>query len=144
MSLLLMFKVWLVTLLGFLVMDFTWIGLIANGFYKAEMGDLLRKNGENLAPLWGPAFLLYVLMVAGLVVFVLPKLTQGAGLLQALAYGAFFGLVLYAVYDLTNYSLMNNWSLKMTIVDMLWGSVLCGLSSVLMLLAYRFLSGGTL
>jgi uncharacterized membrane protein len=35
-----------------------------------------------------------------------------------------FGLVTYAAYDLTNHATVQNWPWQVTVVDMLWGTVL--------------------
>jgi uncharacterized membrane protein len=45
-------------------------------------------------------------------------------------WGSIFGLVTYGVYDFTNLSVMNNWSITITFIDVVWGSVLCGITSV--------------
>ena len=53
--------------------------------------------------------------------------------------GALFGLVAYGTYDLTNAATLKGWSLTVTVVDMLWGSLLTGLSSAVgVWLALRF------
>ncbi len=39
-------------------------------------------------------------------------------------YGALFGLISYATYDLTNLATIKDWPLIVTIVDMVWGTVL--------------------
>ncbi|MHC4626950.1 MAG: DUF2177 family protein, partial [Planctomycetota bacterium] len=43
---------------------------------------------------------------------------------SALFWGFIYGIVLYGVYDMTNYSLVSKWSLRMSIVDILWGGVI--------------------
>jgi uncharacterized membrane protein len=124
-------KIWAGTLVSFLILDFTWIGLVANQFYKKNLGPFLRMNGDNLDVLWGAALVLYAIMVAGIVLFILPVAkTQGYGM--TFLYGAAFGLTLYATYDLTNYALVKNWPLNVTIIDMIWGAVLCGTTSLAM------------
>jgi uncharacterized membrane protein len=117
-------------LVTWLVLDFLWLGLLMNGFYKAQLGTLARRSGENFAPLWTPAILLYVLVVVAIAVFVVPK--ANGGLWQAALYGAFFGLVAFGVYDLTNYATLDGWPLALTVVDMLWGAVVCGTVTVAM------------
>jgi uncharacterized membrane protein len=42
----------------------------------------------------------------------------------------FFGLVTYATYDLTNLATLKDWPLIITIIDLIWGTVLCGLVSL--------------
>jgi uncharacterized membrane protein len=44
---------------------------------------------------------------------------------RALCTGAFFGLVTYATYDLTNLATLKGWPLGVTIVDIAWGMTLC-------------------
>jgi uncharacterized membrane protein len=43
---------------------------------------------------------------------------------HALLAGAFFGLVTYATYDLTNLATLKDWPLIVTAVDLAWGMVL--------------------
>ncbi|MEG1531505.1 MAG: DUF2177 family protein, partial [Lactococcus sp.] len=45
--------------------------------------------------------------------------------------GAFFGVVCYATYDLTNLATLSDWPLKITIVDIIWGSFVTSLSATL-------------
>ena len=47
-----------VSLLAFLVLDFTWLGLVARGFYKDQLGHLLAPDVR-----WLPAILFYMLYV---------------------------------------------------------------------------------
>jgi uncharacterized membrane protein len=116
-----MIKNFLITLGIFLAIDFIWLGLVAKNFYDQALGPFSR--GLNLPA----AFLTYFLIVFGIVFFVLPK---SAGKIdQALKSGAIFGLIIYGVYDLTNLATLANWSLKMTIIDILWGIFVCSLVS---------------
>ena len=118
----------------FVVVDFLWIGLVANGFYKRELGDLARRSGESFDPRLAPAALLYVLVVIGLAVFVLPR---ARSLGETALYGALFGLISYGVYDLTNYATLNGFSLRMTMVDMAWGATLCAMTATAMTFGQR-------
>jgi uncharacterized membrane protein len=122
-------------LVTWLVLDFLWLGLLMNGFYKAQLGTMARRSGENFAPLWTPAILLYVLVVVAIAVFVVPK--ANGGLWHAALYGAFFGLVAFGVYDLTNYATLDGWPLALTVVDMAWGAVVCATVTVAMTAAGR-------
>lgn len=111
----------LLTLVVFLGIDFVWLGLIAKNFYDQELS---RFNRTLNLPV---AFLDYFLIILGLVVFVLPRAAESP--LQALIWGALFGLIAYGVYDLTNLATLADWTIRMTIVDMLWGAIVCGLVS---------------
>lgn len=75
---------------------------------------------------WVPALLFYLLFIAGLVFFaLLPAIHEGSWSL-ALLYGAFFGLVCYATYDLTNLATLKEWPEKIVVYDLLWGSFISG------------------
>jgi uncharacterized membrane protein len=114
----------IITLIVFLGIDFVWLGLVAKKFYDQELSRFSRTLNLPIA------FLDYFLIAIGLVIFVLPKATGNP--LQALIFGALFGLIAYGVYDLTNLATLADWTLKMTIIDMLWGAVVCGLVSSIM------------
>lgn len=120
-------KQWAVGMAAFLAVDLLWIGFVANGFYRREIGTLLRTDGDRLAPLWVPAMLLYMSVVIGLMVFALPRARSGT-LAETMCYSALFGVIGYGVYDLTNYSTMQGFPLKVCVVDMVWGGVVCSLT----------------
>jgi len=44
--------------------------------------------------------------------------------LRALTYGALFGFLAYATYDLTNQATLRDWPVLVTVVDLAWGAVL--------------------
>jgi uncharacterized membrane protein len=57
----------------------------------------------------------------------------------ALFYGAFFGFITYATYDLTNLATLKDWPITITIIDLIWGTVLGGLTTTLSYLVIMFL-----
>lgn len=116
----------------FLAIDLFWLGIVMKGFYSTELGSLARRAGDGLAPRWGAALLVYMLIPGGLILFVRPLLQNSGTIGSALGWGALYGLVVYGVYDLTNRAILENWSLRMTIADIAWGCVLCGITSAAM------------
>ena len=124
-------KQWVVGFVVFVLVDMVWLGLVAGGFYRRELGDLLRQEGGALNPRLAPAALLYALVVLGLALFALPKATTGSVLAVA-AWSALFGVIGYGVYDLTNYSTLEGFPLTVVVVDMAWGGVVCGLTGAAM------------
>jgi uncharacterized membrane protein len=133
-------KVFAILLPIFLIIDLLWLGVIMKGFYSQELGELARRQGASLAPRWGAALLVYLLIPGGIVLFVRPLLGMNASFWQALGWGALYGIVLYGVYDLTNRAVLEKWTLRVTIADMAWGAVLCGTASVVMLYIDRWIS----
>ncbi len=112
-------KLYLVALPFFFILDLVWIGLVARNFYQTQIGFLLKP-----AVNWPAAILFYLLFIAGIVVFVVTPAIDKQSWIHAIAFGAFFGLVTYATYDLTNLAMTKDWPLAVTIVDLAWGSVL--------------------
>jgi uncharacterized membrane protein len=115
-----------ITLAVFFLIDMIWLGLVAKGFYRRHLGGFLSSNVR-----WSAALLFYLLYIVGLLVFVVrPALLRGASL-EALLFGALFGLICYATYDLSNMATLKDWPLIVTVVDLVWGTVLGGAVSLL-------------
>lgn len=116
-------------LLSTLILDFLWLGFIAKDFYDKHIGFLLRKTDGALDPIWPSAFMVYIAITLGIVVFVVPK-AEGSKK-SAFLLGALFGAILYGVYDFTNHATLANWPFRMVVVDVIWGACLCGAVSVI-------------
>jgi uncharacterized membrane protein len=111
--------VYLLTVPVFFAIDMLWLGLVAKGFYRAQLGALLRPEVN-----WAAALVFYLLYIMGILIFAtLPALDKGA-IRHALVMGALFGFFAYATYDLTNLATLKDWPLAVVIVDILWGVVL--------------------
>jgi uncharacterized membrane protein len=54
---------------------------------------------------------------------ILPAL-QTSSLNDAMLYGALYGFITYATYDLTNLATLEKWPVKVTIIDIIWGTFL--------------------
>ncbi len=112
-------KLYIIALPIFFLVDMTWLGLIAKHFYRQHIGHLLKPDVN-----WIAAVTFYLLFLAGLVFFVIEPAMQKQSWSDALFRGAFFGLVTYATYDLTNLAVAKDWPLLVTVVDMAWGTAL--------------------
>ena len=87
---------------------------------------------------WAAAIVFYLLFVVGLVLFVIAPAIEKNSWLHALLFGALFGLITYATYDLSNLATLKDWPLLVTIVDLAWGSFLAAsVSSVTYFIARR-------
>lgn len=123
-------KKYLIALLIFFVIDILWLGLIAKGFYKDQLGFLMAEKVN-----WIAAIIFYSFYIIGMVFFVINPALEKESLGYALFIGGFFGLLTYGTYDMTNLATLENWPIKVTIVDIIWGTVLCSLTSTLSYLA---------
>jgi uncharacterized membrane protein len=113
--------VYLITVPIFFLIDLVWLGVVAKGFYQRRLGYLMRPEIN-----WVAAISFYLLFVIGIVIFAVKPALQAQNPTRALVYGALFGLFTYATYDLTNLATVRDWPLAVTLVDLVWGTVLCG------------------
>lgn len=130
---------YVLTLVAFAVIDTVWLGSMGDRLYRPLIGSMLADK-FRLAP----AIAFYALYAAGLTLFaVLPGLAEG-GWKKALIWGGLFGLFAYGTYDLTNLATLKTWSLKLSLIDMVWGMcVSAGASGIGCALAMRLLRVST-
>ena len=50
-------------------------------------------------------------------------------MVKTLLFAALFGLTTYATYDLTSLATLDGWSIKMTIIDLIWGTFISTLTT---------------
>ena len=104
-----------------MVLDGVWLGLLMKNFYRAQLAPIVRlADGGGIAPNWPAAIVVYVLLGTGIALFVIPRATTVS---SAAAFGVLFGLVVYGVYDFTNYSTLRQWPFVLTLADMAWGAM---------------------
>ena len=129
--------IYLLTLFVFLAVDMVWLVKVAPKFYQKMIGHLMAKKPN------GPAALVfYLLFIVGLVFFVgYPTYLSGLWY-EALVNGALFGFFTYATYDLTNLATLKEWPLKVTIIDLIWGTFLSATTSVIVFFLATWILGG--
>ena len=126
-------KLYLITLPVFFALDMIWLGLVAKNFYAKQIGFLLKPEVN-----WTAAISFYLLFIAGLVLFVIAPALEKHSFMHALLFGALFGLITYATYDLTNLATMKDWPMLVTFVDLAWGMFLsASVSSIAYLIAVK-------
>jgi uncharacterized membrane protein len=128
-------KLYAITFAAFLAIDMVWLGFLARGFYQKHLGYLMGPQIN-----WYAAFLFYLLFVAGILFFVVEPSLKEPSIVTALWRGAFFGLVTYATYDLTNQATVKDWPMIVTVADLLWGTFLSAAVSGVGYLAGKWLA----
>jgi uncharacterized membrane protein len=109
-----MFKVILLfSAIVFVVLDFLYLNLI-KGYFETQ---IVKVQGEKMTVNFLGVAICYILLIIGLNYFIIePKKS---------VYDAFLlGIVIYGVYETTNYSLFKKWSILTVLIDTLWGGVL--------------------
>ena len=118
-------KLYLLTIPVFLAIDMVWLGVVARNLYKEQLHSLLSPQVN-----WTAAFLFYFIYIAGILFFAVRPGLEAGSLARACLYGALFGFFTYMTYDLTNYATLRVWSLKITLLDIIWGSALTALAAI--------------
>jgi uncharacterized membrane protein len=103
----------LVSAIIFITTDFVYLNVIKDYFnnqIKLVQGSEPKVNYLGVA-------LCYIFLIAGINYFIIKprKSVNDAFLL---------GIVIYGVYETTNYALLKNWSILTVIIDTLWGGLL--------------------
>lgn len=127
-------KLYVITFAAFFVIDMVWLGLVAKGFYRKHLGYLMAPEVN-----WPAAIVFYLLFIAGILVFVVVPGLKAGSMGATVLRGALFGLIAYATYDLTNLATVKSWPIIVTVVDMVWGAVLSGLTTLAGAAAGRWL-----
>jgi uncharacterized membrane protein len=105
-------------------LDFLWLTNTSGALYQRDLGPLLADNPDMTV-----AVIFYLIYIVGILVFaVRPALASGDWKTAAL-YGALFGFFAYATYDLTNMATMKVWTLRVTLLDIAWGTILTAISA---------------
>lgn len=103
-----------------LLLDFVWIAGYMGPQYQKMIPNIQQ---ESIKPRLGYAILSYLLMVAGLNLFVLPNVKKETAFKDSLTYAFTFGIIVYGIFDFTNAAILANWDLKLALVDIMWGGL---------------------
>ncbi len=114
----------LTTLVILLLLDAVWLTALA----PTSRRVIAAIQGSPLEVRWIPALLVYLLIAAGITAFTVT--TSSGDLMEISQRGALLGLVIYGVYDLTNYATLRAYPLSYAAADIAWGTFLCGATAV--------------
>ena len=103
----------LVSAIVFITIDFIYLNVIKDYFnnqIKIVQGSPIKINYLGAA-------MCYILLIVGINYFIIKprKSVSDAFLL---------GIIIYGVYETTNYALLKNWSILTVLIDTLWGGLL--------------------
>jgi uncharacterized membrane protein len=118
-------KLYLVAVPVFFALDMLWLVVIAKDIYQKYMGHLMKPM-----PNWPVAILFYLLFIVGVIIFAVHPAIKNNSWNYALFYGAMFGFFTYMTFDLTSLAVLKDYSWEITIIDIIWGTVLSASVSV--------------
>ncbi len=114
--------IYVTTAVLMLVFDYLW--LVIN---KKTYGKLVQGiQGTPLKVRLVPAILAYILMYIGMVLLVIPaiKSSNDNSITNVVRVAGTFGLCVYGIFNTTNMAILQNYSVKVAIIDTLWGTFL--------------------
>ena len=122
-----MFK-WIVAYLGMIVfmfvVDLVWLSVIAKPIYQQGIGHLMAAKPNLIY-----AGLFYLVYALGLLWFAIKPNSALLGIKRVFMAGATVGFLVYTSYDLTNLSLLKDWPLGLSLMDISWGTLLSGITA---------------
>ena len=123
-----MIKLYLTTLFYFLIIDTIGIQSFVVKLYNKNLPSNLKINLDITS-----AIIFYLVFIFGLVYFVISPLKH-MNLTSAIIPSMVYGFVTYSTYALTVKAVFNVFNWEIVISDIIWGTVLCLIVSVLTLL----------
>lgn len=102
----------------FLVLDFVWLSTMVPAVYRPALGEMLSERLNFPA-----AIAFYVIFTLAVMYLAVLPGVRAQSVFAAMAAGAVFGFAAYATYDLTNMATLKLWSLKVSLIDMAWGTI---------------------
>ncbi len=131
---------WIAAYIGtgvaFAAVDFVWLSTMTNRLYKPVIGPIMAAKPDMVA-----AVLFYLIYIGGIVFLAIaPALKEGLWTKAALN-GAVLGFVAYATYDLTNQATLAVWDVKLTVLDLMWGTFLTTVAAMAGYFAAGFAGG---
>lgn len=97
-------------------------------FFNKQINDV-QKSPINFR--WTSAILCYIVLIFSLNYFILnTNKTKKQKIIDAIL----LGLIIYAVYELTTYTIIKEWRILTVIIDTLWGGILFGLTTFIVTL----------
>ena len=111
----------LISIIIVLLLDIIWLNInhqLYNGMIKGIQFKNITIN------IYG-AIIAYILMFMSFYFIIYPNINsdKNKNVFQiALKHGALSGLILYGIYNFTNYSILENYKINISIIDTLWGT----------------------
>jgi len=113
----------------FVAIDFIYINLIKN-YFKNQIEKV--QNSPMKVNLFA-AMLCYIFLIFALNYFIIqPK--------RSVNDAFFLGILIYGVYETTNYALFTKWSFLTVVIDTLWGGTLFALTAFIISKIRKFIN----
>ena len=116
---------YLAVLLVFGILDLSWLGIMGPRLYRPALSDILLSNLRI-----APAIVFYLGYPIGVVAFAVSPTFRGGTPQAVFLSGLLFGAIAYGTYDLTNFATLRNWTLQITVVDIVYGALVSAVAAI--------------
>jgi uncharacterized membrane protein len=113
----------ILSIVSFLVItiDFLWIKFIMHGEYTKLIADIQKTS---MIVRFIPTVLSYLTIILPIVLFVIPRISPKTRVTDSFLFGGLMGFFMYGMFSFTNYALIDKWSVKVVLLDTVWGAFL--------------------
>lgn len=129
-----MMKYYLVILITSLLVDAFWHIFIAPKLFRNQIGHLMANKAKIYA-----AILFYLINAAAILAFVIIPSIEKQSVTYAFGYGGLLGFSMYATYNFTNLALLEDWPIKLTLLDLAWGTISAATTSLIAFKVIQYL-----
>jgi uncharacterized membrane protein len=112
-------------LLVFGVLDLSWLSVMGPRLYRPALSEILLANLRI-----APAVVFYLAYPIGIAAFAAAPALRNGSPQTAFFSGLLFGAIAYGTYDLTNLATLRNWTLQITVVDIVYGALVSAVAAI--------------
>ena len=110
-----------------LTLDFIWIKFVMYNEYNRLIPDIQQTS---MMVRFIPTVLSYITIILPIVLFVIPKISPKTRVMDSLVFGGLMGFFMYGMFSFTNYALIEKWSVRVALLDTLWGAFLYAMAAL--------------
>jgi uncharacterized membrane protein len=114
-----------------IILDIIWFSLVGNIYDAAFEPMRAEFNTELTSSFLGASVLIYLFVALLITFFVFPQLDEKTDYTMTFLLGGFLGMLVFGIYDLTNYILFVQWPLRIAVMDICWGFLVFGLTALI-------------
>lgn len=122
------------TMIVLLLIDLPVILYFNRSLYQKMFNTINQGQPNSPSKTYLPGLMVYLLLAIGLyyvVIMPLRYMPEERRLSYAVTSGMILGFVIYGVYDFTNMATISAFDVKTGLIDIVWGTILCGLVAFL-------------
>lgn len=115
---------YLIIFVVFFAIDILWLGFVAKKLYRKHIGFIMADKFN-----WPAAIIFYTVYLVGLMYFAVNPAIAQESVMAAFTVGAIYGFFTYITYDMTNLATLEDWPVMISIIDIIWGTLLNSLTA---------------